>query len=217
LTGTWRAAVAVAILAGLLALAAVQAPHRALSSPASECTGEYRWDIKTLSDDQANEVDLKAVNAGVADFWEDKKPPGFKSSIRNPPLEKTVYRVKANLREARWVNDAPTATKKGGDLDIHLVIEALTNPNKTMVVEFPFKDCVHATPLLKKLFVAARNAFMTKCKGGTLRTQFHDLSGTATITGVGFYDKPHASGASQYGVELHPVLRFSSTDCQWLN
>ena len=70
---------------------------------------------------------------------------------------------------------------------------------------------------LKKRMVAARNAFLKKCKGGTLRTQFHNLSGTATITGVGFYDKPHANGASQYGVELHPVLRFSSSDCQWVN
>jgi len=43
-------------LSGLLALAAVQSPHNAQSSAAAECTGEYRWDIKTLSDDQANEV-----------------------------------------------------------------------------------------------------------------------------------------------------------------
>jgi hypothetical protein len=208
---------AVGVVAGLAMLAVVQSAHNARSAVSAECTGEYRWDIKTLSDGQAAEVNLKAVNAGVADFWEDKKPSGFKSSMRNSPLETTVYRVKANLREARWVNEAPTATKKGGDLDIHLVIEALTNPAKTMVVEFPFKDCVHATPLLKKRIVAARKAFMTKCTGGTPRTQFHDLSGTATITGVGFYDKPHASGASQYGVELHPVIRFSSTNCQWLN
>lgn len=213
----WRVAVALAILAGLLTLAAVQAPGKARSAEAAECTGEYRWDIKTLSDGQADQIKLQPVDAGVADFWEDKKPPGFKSSVRNPPLETTVYRVKANLRKARWVNEAPTATKKGGDLDIHLVIEALTNPDKTMVVEFPFESCVNATPSLKNRMVAAREAFMTKCKGGTVRRQFHMLSGTATITGVGFYDKPHADGASQYGVELHPVLKFSSSDCQWLN
>src|SRR6266508_2147070 len=112
----WRAAVALAILAASLSFAAVRSPHRAQSAASAECTGEYRWDIKTLSDDQAGDVNPKAVNAGVADFWEDKKPAGFKSSIRNPPLETTVYRVKANLREARWVNDTPTATKKGGDL-----------------------------------------------------------------------------------------------------
>jgi hypothetical protein len=84
----------------LVTLAATQSPHNARSAEAAECTGEYRWDIKTLSDDQANEVDLHAVNAGVADFSKDKKPAGFKSSIRNPPLETTIYRVKANLRKA---------------------------------------------------------------------------------------------------------------------
>lgn len=213
----FRAVVALAAVTGLLTFAVVHAPHTAQSAATAECTGEYRWDIKTLSDEQAGDVNLKAVNAGVADFWEDKKPSGFKSSMRNPPLETTVYRVKANLREARWVNEAPTATKKGGDLDIHLVIAAPTNPDKTMIVEFPFKTCINAAPLLKKRMVAARNAFLKKCKGGTLRTQFHNLSGTATITGVGFYDKPHANGASQYGVELHPVLRFSSSDCHWLD
>jgi hypothetical protein len=211
----WRAAAAVAVLAAIFV--GVRATNQARSAAAAECTGEYRWDIKTLSDGQAGQVDLQPVDAGVADFWEDKKPPGFKSSMRNLPLEMTVYRVKANLREARWVNEASTAKKKGGDLDIHLVIAALTNPDKTMVVEFPFKDCVNATPSLKDRMVAARNAFITKCTGGTPRRKFHDLSGTATITGVGFYDKPHASGASQYGVELHPVLKFSSSDCQWLN
>jgi hypothetical protein len=213
-----RAAIAVLVVpATLVTLAAVKAPHDAQSAEAAECTGEYRWDVKTLSDAQASDVNLKPANAGVADFWEDKKPAGFKSSIRNPPLETTVYRVKANLREARWVNEAPTATKKGGDLDIHLVIEAPANPDKTMIVEFPFKTCINAKPLLKKRMVAARNSFVKKCKGGTLRTQFHNLSGTATITGVGFYDKPHANGASQYGVELHPVLRFSSSNCQWMD
>jgi hypothetical protein len=213
-----RAAVlALVILATLLTLAAIKSPRDAQSAAAADCTGDYRWDIKTLSDDQASEVNLQPVNAGVADFSEDKKPVGFKSTIRNPPLETTVYRVKANLRKARWVNEAPTATKKGGDLDIHLVIEALTNPDKTMIVEFPFKTCIKAKPLLKKRMVAARNSFLKKCKAGTLRTQFHNLSGTATITGVGFYDKPHANGASRYGVELHPVLRFSSSDCEWLD
>jgi hypothetical protein len=211
----WRSAMA--ILAVMLLVAAVKAPGNARPATSAECTGEYRWDIKTLSDGLAGDVNLQPVNAGVADFWDKEKPPGFKSSVRNAPLETTVYRVKAKLREARWVNEASTASRKGGDLDIHLVIEAPTNPDKSMVVEFPFKDCVNATPLLKARMVAARNAFMSKCKGGTLRTQFHQLSGTATITGVGFYDRPHASGASQFGIELHPVLRFSSSGCRWLN
>jgi hypothetical protein len=213
----WRVAVALAILVASLTFAAVRSPHSAQSAASAECTGEYRWDIKTLSDDDAGKVDLQPVNAGVADFWDKQKPAGFKSSMRNTPLETTVYRVNANLREARWVNEPPSPSKKGGDLDIHLVIEALTDSTKTMVVEFPFKDCVGAVPLLKKRIVRARDSFVKKCKGGEPRTRFHNLSGTATITGVGFYDRPHANGASKYGIELHPVLRFSSSNCQWLD
>ncbi len=213
----WRAAVALAIVVAVSTFAAVRSPQKAQPAAATECSGEYRWDIKTLSDDDADEVNLQPVNAGVADFWDTKKPLGFKSSVRTPGLEMTTYRVKANLKEARWVNEPPTATKKGGDLDIHLVIAALTDESKTMVVEFPFKECVHAVPLLKKRMIRARNAFMTKCKGGEPRRQFHHLSGTAVITGVGFYDRPHAIGSSKFGVELHPVLRFSSANCAWLD
>jgi hypothetical protein len=213
----WRVAIIGATLFALITLAAVKAPHGAQSAAPLECTGEYRWDIKTLADDDWDKVDLKPVNGGVADFWDTKKPPGFKSSIRNPGLETTTYRVKARLREARWVNEKSTPSRKGGDQDIHLVIEAITNPDRTMVVEFPHPNCVAAVPLLKKRMTAARKALMTKCKSGEPRTRFHKLSGTATITGVGFFDRPHAIGAAKSGVELHPVLRFSSSNCEWLD
>jgi hypothetical protein len=119
--------------------------------------------------------------------------------------------------KARWVNETPTASKKGGDLDIHLVIAALTNPDKTMIVEFPFADCIEAVPSLKKKMVDARAAFMSKCKDGEPRRKFHKLSGIATVTGVGFYDRPHAIGSALHGVELHPVIKLSRSNCKWLD
>jgi hypothetical protein len=214
----WRAAVVLAILAGLLTVAAVQSAHEALSSATAECTGEYRWNIKTLSDPNAGDVRLSpTVKAGVADLWDKAKPAGFKSKVRNLPFETTTYRIKAKLVEARWVNETPTASKKGGDLDIHLVIQALTNPDKTMIVEFPFADCIEAVPSLKKKMVDARAAFISNCKNGEPRRKFHNLSGIATVTGVGFYDRPHAIGSALHGVELHPVIRFSSSSCKWLD
>ena len=42
---------------------------------------------------------------------------------------------------------------------------------------------------------------------------FKQLTGTATINGVGFYDRPHAIGHAPFGVEIHPVLFFASSDC----
>jgi hypothetical protein len=41
------------------------------------------------------------------------------------------------------------------------------------------------------------------------------LNGTATISGVGFFDKTHGqNGGADNGIELHPVLRFSSSTCR---
>jgi hypothetical protein len=42
-----------------------------------------------------------------------------------------------------------------------------------------------------------------------------DVTGTATITCVGFFDKSHGQGGgAPNGIELHPVLSFSSTACR---
>jgi hypothetical protein len=40
------------------------------------------------------------------------------------------------------------------------------------------------------------------------------LSGTATETGVGFFDIPHGqTGVAPNAIELHPVLKFSAASC----
>ena len=40
-------------------------------------------------------------------------------------------------------------------------------------------------------------------------------AGSATLTGVGFFDIPHGqTGVAPNAIELHPVLKFSSTNCQ---
>jgi hypothetical protein len=55
----------------------------------------------------------------------------------------------------------------------------------------------------------ARAAFVRAC-GYPSSSSFHFLRGTATITGVGFFDAIHGqTGVAPNGVELHPVLRFS--------
>jgi hypothetical protein len=48
----FRLTVALAILAGLLAVTVFQASGKARSATSAQCSGEYRWDIKTLSDGQ---------------------------------------------------------------------------------------------------------------------------------------------------------------------
>ena len=44
-----------------------------------------------------------------------------------------------------------------------------------------------------------------------------DLTGTATVTGVGFFDVLHGqAGVAPNGIELHPALTFASANCRRL-
>ena len=60
---------------------------------------------------------------------------------------------------------------------------------------------------------AARKAFVTSC-GQPPTSSFKPLSGTATVTGVGFYDRDHGQTARDtlgdgFDIELHPILAFT--------
>jgi hypothetical protein len=63
---------------------------------------------------------------------------------------------------------------------------------------------------------AAKAALLKAC--GTVHqptTSMRKLTGTATITGVGFYDKSHGQGGgADNGIELHPVTGFASANCR---
>jgi hypothetical protein len=50
---------------------------------------------------------------------------------------------------------------------------------------------------------------------GRIGTKFVQLKGTASITGVGFFDKNHNQfGRAPNAIELHPALSFTSTNCE---
>lgn len=60
----------------------------------------------------------------------------------------------------------------------------------------------------------ARAAFERAC-GTPPSSSFRGLRGTATITGVGFFDVKHGQrGIAPNGIELHPVLRYRSGGCK---
>jgi hypothetical protein len=83
-----------------------------------------------------------------------------------------------------------------------------------MIVEFPDADCSGAALSKKRAVMRrARAALLAAC--GYIPTNFVDLRGRATIEGVGFFDEVHQqNGVAPNGVELHPVLKFSSGDCR---
>jgi len=85
-----------------------------------------------------------------------------------------------------------------------------------MIVEFPNVTC--GVNRFKGSIAKARNAivaYMSKC-GHVDTFGWTQLTGFATITGVGFFDLVH--GTKQHGVadndaELHPALKFTAVTC----
>lgn len=213
--GVPRRLLAVGLLALSAAIVAQTAQPASSGVAAEKCSGVWRWSVKTLGDRPR----LKTLKGEVqvSQLWPLESPdPLSKNKTRIAGLETTIYTVTAKLMYARNVDDPPDSHgEHGGDLDYHLVIADPKDTTKTMIVEFPDPDCAKgASSYRRSQIAAARAAFVADCHGAP-RTGFANLSGTATITGVGFYDTPHANGRSKHGVELHPVLKFKSNNCVW--
>ena len=87
-------------------------------------------------------------------------------------------------------------------------------PSKTMIVGFPdtHRNGASSSPKKAKMR-SARSALITAC-GHPSSSHFTDLSGRATVTGVGFFDIPHGqTGVAPNAIELHPVLKFLASSC----
>jgi hypothetical protein len=113
-------------------------------------------------------------------------------------VETTTYRVHARMVESKLEEDS----------DFHLVI-ADPRTGGTMIVEFSANYCTLTTkPVLRRRMQAARLAFIRAC-GFPSSSDFTFLRGTATITGVGFFDFQHGqTGVAPNAIELHPVISF---------
>ncbi len=126
-------------------------------------------------------------------------------------VELTIYRViGVQVVNARIEEDG----------DIHLVIA--DKYDRKMIVEFPntlckgAKDSEHEDEMKQ-----ARDDFASLCGVPTWRTRTtkanpRDLTGTAALEGVGFFDLAHGTpqvGVAPNNIELHPVLRFSAENC----
>jgi hypothetical protein len=126
-------------------------------------------------------------------------PPADVVGPRRPPVETTTYRITARLVESR----------AEADQDIHLVVAGLTHPGTTMIVGFPAFTCTAGAPPALRRQMAGRSSSVRP----RVRSAACHARGHRHITGVGFIDVPHATGAAPNGIELHPVVGFSSRDC----
>lgn len=195
--------VPVLVLAGI----ASSEGHAPMAQTATKC-GEERWPVKTLSDPKARDVNFTPHDTSIGRLRNKPDPHTTSSTPRIDGVETTTYRVKARLIEF----------KREDDHDIHLVISVSSAPSKTMIVEFPDTSCNGANTSIKKSQMGgARSALIKACgQAPGPSSDFADLKGTATVTGVGFFDVKHATpqtGVAPNNIELHPVLRLSGASC----
>jgi hypothetical protein len=175
----------------------------ALLVPATaHACGVERWEEKTLTDQRASLINLTLRNTTV-DALRRRKVVRDPEGYRALGVERTVYRVKARL----------IGFKTEDDGDVHLVIASLTSTKRTMIVEFPAGTCTRAAdPALRRRMSRSLTAVHWAC--GYARDGYTALHGTATITGGGFFDFIRGqTGVAPNGIELHPVLSFSSGTC----
>jgi hypothetical protein len=184
------------------AYAPLVAADSAPAIPQGLTCGEERWDVKTLSDPAAISLSYAPVDTTVDALRALPKPPVGQSTPRMPGVQSTTYRITVSLK----------LFKVEDDRDIHLVVADLSDPTHTMIVEFPDIACEGPNRSAQRdTMDAARAALVAAC-GSPNTSSFKNLTGTATLTGVGFFDIIHGqTGVAPNGIELHPVLSFSGS------
>jgi hypothetical protein len=196
-----------ALLIPAFVLSVALLPRSAAQPPSAQVAaacGVERWPVKTLSDAREKLVNYKPHDSSIGRLGKKPHPHVGPNTKRIEGVETTNYRVAARLVEMKLEDDR----------DVHLVVSVPSAPSKTMIVEFPDTTCNGASSSPKKAKMrSARSALIAAC-GQPSSSRFTDLSGRATVTGVGFFDIPHGqTGIAPNAIELHPVLKFSPSSC----
>ncbi len=159
----------------------------------SPTCGEFRWDVKTGMDDDADNVSLMPVATTIAEMVTLTPPDNLDSNKqRQAPVETTTYRLS---------DVTMTYAKLSDDGDYHLDVSDGTN---SMITEVPFPGCLTSpTPF---------SCFITHARASVEATFLPDTTGecvdyTVSMVGVGFFDDVAGrTGQAPNGVELHPLL-----------
>jgi hypothetical protein len=169
--------------------------ERRMTASAELAAQRFRWDVKTLKDPAAADVDPTPLWTYVRTLRRvpapNTEPDGDRPRIR--PWELRTFIVPVRMLRAR----------SKGDGDIHLVVADLEEERSTMVVELPSAPVGrrgHSIRCTRKLF---------ECRFGVppFSPRWLELEGhRATVYGVGFFDKPHAAFGAPNGMEVHPVI-----------
>ncbi len=171
---------------------AIPQPIRTSPTRCGVHCGTERWQVKTLSDPDADRVELTPVATTVESLTALPRPGYLPSYGRSGQTETTVFCVEG------WLAGFTTEA----DFDIHVVVAGLEDTSATMIVEIPDARCSGACASgFAELYARARQALENRLD--TLATDTLRVR----IMGVGFFDRPHGQyGAAPNNIELHPVL-----------
>jgi hypothetical protein len=164
--------------------------------------GVERWDVKTLTDADAGNIEFVPVDSTIGELGSLPGPPKVGKNLPRQPQEEHVYRVEGSI----------VAFKLEDDSDIHLAIADPSDGQPTMVAEFTGANC--DTDSLEKAEIdKARQDFIAVYGKPTGR--FKKPTGCAILTGAFFFDRVHGQlGVAPNGAELHPVLSFQNVSSQ---
>jgi hypothetical protein len=169
----------------------------------SRCLGG-RVAIETLSD--SGNVKFAAVPTTIERLRGLRRPATVHGGRRSRPVEATSYRIEARLVSMR---------RRSND-SIDLIVSDPARRSRTINVGFEgSRICGHrAIARGEAPMRNAQKALIAAC--GQPGREYNHLSGTAQISGVGFFGHPGRLGVPPNGIGLHPVLRFKSADCRRL-
>lgn len=171
----------------LAQLPADREPARTLARGGS--CGVELWSIKTMTDSQAQQVNLVPAPTTI-------------TAMNALPVPASSTRSGFTLR-AWTVTATLTGYKLEADSDYHLV---LADNGKTAIAEIPSPACAQGSRVLVQI-TQARAAF--EAVHPQAAECFNCLHQTVTVTGIGFFDRPHGqNGVADNAVELHPVIGF---------
>jgi hypothetical protein len=183
-----------------------------LRSSQVACGGERR-EVKQLLDDDAPNVAFgDAIDSTVKRMGLLKRP--AETGTTRQTKERRVYRISATF-DSIPPSQTTSGVKLGykieeNDNDIHLAVR--DGSGNTMVVEFPDERCTEGAQH-RWAMKTARDALIAACTK-PVKGSFRELHGSATITGVLFFDfAHHQRGRAPNVAELHPVLRFFDAVC----
>src|SRR5207245_9903745 len=110
------------------------------SAAQTDRCGVWRWDVKTLSDPDASQVNFVPKGETISQLHQLHSPNVLGTrTLRIEPVEFQVYRVRGRLVEL----------KREQDRDFHIVVAQPDQPSRTMVMEVVDPACPGARESLR--------------------------------------------------------------------